>query len=103
MNRYFLLTGPRTALIEFFLDLTGYDHTQLVSTDGVSMVWIKERIPGSTDPELPSGITVLGNRYDEIWADAPRLAAYNAVFAPDETGGPRPFGVFAGCGEEMGL
>jgi hypothetical protein len=94
--KFFLLFSPDPSAT---FDVYGFDQTNAVRSRSGVMVFVG----GPCEPPLPHGWTVLGSTYPAVWADANRLAIYNAVYPPDATGNPRPFGAFSGMEREMGV
>lgn len=95
-----LVHAPAAVDMGAFCDnLEGFDHTNIVAGAGGSMVWLR----GEEMPQLGAGMTDLGSSYSEIWADSEKRAIYDSVYPPDAGGNPRPFSVFMGCEQEMGL
>jgi hypothetical protein len=95
-----LVFAPAAVDLAAFCDgLTGFDHTNIVSGPGGGMVWLR----GDGEPALAEGMADLGASYPEVWTDPERRGIYDTVLPPDLWGNPRPFAVFMGCEEEMGL
>lgn len=98
-GNHLVFAPPPVDLAAFCDGLTGFDHTNIVNGPGGCMVWLR----GEGEPVLMEGMTVLGASYTDAWTDPERRGIYDSVFPPDVWGNPRPFGVFMGCEEEMGL
>lgn len=95
-----LIHAPAAVDMGAFCDnLEGFDHTNIVAGPGGSMVWLR----GEGGVSLLDGMTDMGGSYSEVWADPEKRAVYDSVYPPDASGNPRPFGVFMGCEQEMGL
>lgn len=95
-----LLHAPAALDMGAFCDgLEGFDHTNVASGPGGSMVWLR----GDSELQLLDGMADLGGSYSDVWADPAKRAIYDSVYPPDADGNPRPFSVFMGCEQEMGL
>jgi hypothetical protein len=91
---FMLFNSDRTADINIY----GYTKSRVVKGDKGVLLFLR----GPSEPSLSGGWRILGNSYPEVWSDPQKLALYNSIFPPDENAEPKPFGVFAGCFEEMG-
>jgi hypothetical protein len=90
-----LFNTDRTAKI----DVYGFDKTIAASSDNGVLVFLR----GPCEPPLTGGWIILGQSYPEVWANPETLAIYTSVCPPDKHGNLKPFGVFAGCFEQMGV
>ena len=96
---FFLVHSSAPVDFEAWADSKGYQNTNAATSSAGSMIWVAS----DSAPALDPGMDILGSRYDVIWSDPAKRAAYNGIVHPDGQGNPRPFAVFAGEEKEMGL